>query len=126
MIGLIILGEGGTPRGTSLAAEFSGRVREEAIARFRVEDEEDFHWKPMETVTILGPGSSRLLPINSESCASRNQRGVVLAERGLYAQAVSAFTETVQEESKFLVCLLQSRDRLCPPGSTGPRHRRLR
>ena len=45
--GLIIFGEGGTRKGTILAAEFSGRIREEMVSRFRVEDEEDLHWKPM-------------------------------------------------------------------------------
>ena len=47
IIGLIILGEGGSEKGTLLAAESSLRIREEMASRFRVEDEEDLHWKPM-------------------------------------------------------------------------------
>ena len=44
---LIILGGGGWEKGTLLAAESSNRIREEVVSRFRVEDEEDLHWKVM-------------------------------------------------------------------------------
>jgi len=92
---LIILGEYRTERGTILAAELAGtmskKIREQIESRFRVEDKEDLHWKPLapDDRVIFDPA----VPI------SQNNRGVEYAEQGRYEQAIVEFTQCIQKRS---------------------------
>ena len=82
---LIILGEYRTERGTILAAELAGSEMKQIRSRFRVEDEEDLHWKPLDTEYRLRSGEVL------------NRRGVDFAEQRQYDQAIAEFTKAMME-----------------------------
>ena len=60
IIGLIILGGGGLERNPP-GGGISLPVRKEMASRFRVEDEEDLHWKLMKLRSIGSDGHSMVI-----------------------------------------------------------------
>ena len=101
IIGLIVFGEGGLTKGTLLAAESSLRVREEMVSRFRVEDEEDLHWKTMIPVRTTSGHSVGIAAYQLADYLQFHERGVEDGDQGRYDQAIAEFTKTVQINPRY-------------------------
>ena len=124
IIGLIIFGGGGTERGTILAAESRlATMREQIESRFRVEDEEDLHWKLITDEGSVGSDGHRMFQHGGKRNASLTIGALEYADQGQYDQAIAEFTKCHPETVQICQGLLQSGHSLCPPGAAGSRHR---
>ena len=99
--GLIIFGGGGPENGTLLAAESSLMLRGEQASRFRVEDEEDLHWKIM----TFGAGAASGHSIGHSAYGAIDHqvhdRGVEYGDQGRYNQAIVEFTKCLQGNPRY-------------------------